>query len=42
TIVLWVLVVLVVSMALYIFCWWRHLRPEVDKPTNPAGSPSSS
>ncbi|OJZ65855.1 DUF4436 domain-containing protein [Mycobacterium paraffinicum] len=29
TLVLWVLVVLVVSMLLYIACWWRHLRPEV-------------
>jgi Domain of unknown function (DUF4436) len=28
TIVLWVIVVLVVSMTLYISCWWRHLRPE--------------
>jgi hypothetical protein len=31
TIVLWVIVVLVISMMLYISCWWRHLRP--DKPT---------
>ncbi|OBF10449.1 DUF4436 domain-containing protein [Mycobacterium sp. ACS4054] len=29
TLVLWVLVVLVLSMLLYIACWWRHLRPEV-------------
>lgn len=28
TIVLWVLVALVVSMLLYIACWWRHLRPD--------------
>ena len=28
TLVLWVLVVLVISMLLYIACWWRHLRPE--------------
>ena len=28
TIVLWVLVVLVISMLLYIACWWRHLRPD--------------
>ncbi len=28
TIVLWVIVVLVISMTLYISCWWRHLRPE--------------
>ena len=33
TVVVWVIVVLVISMTLYIFCWWRHLRPEVDKPT---------
>ncbi|WP_301146182.1 DUF4436 domain-containing protein [Mycobacterium simiae] len=26
TIVLWVIVVLVISMGLYISCWWRHLR----------------
>jgi hypothetical protein len=30
TIVLWVLVALVVSMLLYIACWWRHLRPDSD------------
>ncbi|GAB7146170.1 DUF4436 domain-containing protein [Mycobacterium riyadhense] len=28
TIVVWVLVVLVISMLLYITCWWRHLRPD--------------
>jgi hypothetical protein len=28
-----VIVVLVISMMLYIRCWWRHLRPEADKPT---------
>lgn len=28
TLVLWVLVVLVISMLLYIACWWRHLRPD--------------
>lgn len=33
TIVIWVIVVLVISMMLYIRCWWRHLRPEADKPT---------
>jgi hypothetical protein len=33
TVVLWVIVVLVISMLLYIYCWWRHLRPDVDKPT---------
>ena len=33
TIVLWVVVVLVISMTLYISCWWRHLRPEGETPT---------
>jgi Domain of unknown function (DUF4436) len=33
TIVLWVVVVLVISMVVYISCWWRHLRPEADKPS---------
>jgi Domain of unknown function (DUF4436) len=37
TIVVWVIVVLVISMTLYISCWWRHLKPETptpsDKPT---------
>jgi hypothetical protein len=28
TITLWVIVTLVVSMLIYISCWWRHLRPE--------------
>ncbi|WP_434084949.1 DUF4436 domain-containing protein [Mycobacterium paraterrae] len=28
TVVLWVIVALVVSMLIYITCWWRHLRPE--------------
>ncbi|MGB8386568.1 DUF4436 domain-containing protein [Mycobacterium sp.] len=32
TIVLWVIVVLVISMTLYITCWWRHLRPDADTP----------
>ncbi|OBB67447.1 DUF4436 domain-containing protein [Mycobacterium sp. 852014-50255_SCH5639931] len=41
TLVLWVLVVLVVSMLLYIMCWWRHLRPEVPVPANPVPAPSS-
>ncbi|MCV7409202.1 DUF4436 domain-containing protein [Mycobacterium florentinum] len=31
TIVLWVTVILVISMGLYISCWWRHLRPEPDE-----------
>jgi hypothetical protein len=33
TIVLWVVVVLVISMVLYISCWWRHLRPEGETPS---------
>jgi hypothetical protein len=32
TIVLWVIVVLVISMSIYIYCWWRHLKSDVDKP----------
>ncbi|OBI53166.1 DUF4436 domain-containing protein [Mycobacterium sp. E787] len=28
TVTLWVIVALVNAMLLYIFCWWRHLRPE--------------
>jgi hypothetical protein len=32
TIVLWVIVVLVISMTLYISCWWRHLSPDAEKP----------
>jgi hypothetical protein len=39
--VLWVLVVLVISMLLYIACWWRHLRPEAEQPTPPAESPGT-
>jgi len=42
TIVLWVLVALVISMLLYIACWWRHLRPEAEKPAAPAESESES
>jgi hypothetical protein len=33
TIVLWVVVVLVISMTLYICCWWRHLRPDDEIPS---------
>jgi uncharacterized protein DUF4436 len=36
TVVLWVIVVLVISMSLYISCWWRHLRPEPDQLAAPA------
>ncbi|WP_134426626.1 DUF4436 domain-containing protein [Mycobacterium ulcerans] len=31
-VVVWVIVVLVISMAIYISCWWRHLKPASDKP----------
>jgi hypothetical protein len=41
TIVFWVLVVLVISMLLYIASWWKHLRPEAEKRTNPAASSAS-
>jgi hypothetical protein len=40
TVVLWVIVALVISMMLYIACWWKHLRPKVVAPANPALSPS--
>jgi len=33
TIVLWVIVVLVISMVIYISCWWRHLRPDGEIPS---------
>lgn len=33
TVVLWIIVVLVVSMALYVFCWWRRVRSTSTKPT---------
>jgi hypothetical protein len=37
TVVIWVIVVMVISMTLYIWCWWRHLKPanptHADKPT---------
>jgi len=36
TIVMWVIVVLAISMVLYISCWWRHLRPEPEKPASEA------
>ncbi|BBZ37637.1 DUF4436 domain-containing protein [Mycobacterium conspicuum] len=32
TVTLWVIVVVVMSMLIYISCWWRHLRPEAEKP----------
>ncbi|BEH75441.1 hypothetical protein YM3MPS_12440 [Mycobacterium pseudoshottsii] len=31
-VVVWAIVVLVISMAIYISCWWRHLKPASDKP----------
>lgn len=31
TVTLWVIVTLVMSMLLYVYCWWRHLRPEAEK-----------
>ena len=44
-VVLWVIVVLVLSMMIYISCWWRHLAPEQPqtpaqpaKPAEPAAS----
>ncbi|OBK19930.1 DUF4436 domain-containing protein [Mycobacterium asiaticum] len=39
-VVLWVIVVLVVSMLVYITCWWRHLAPDFDKPAKPSESVS--
>ena len=30
TVVLWVIVVLVFSMVLYVYCWWRDLKPDGD------------
>jgi hypothetical protein len=42
-VVLWVIVVLVISMVLYILCWWRHLRPDaVPAPADPAPATSSN
>ncbi|WP_158018943.1 DUF4436 domain-containing protein [Mycobacterium basiliense] len=32
-VVLWVIVVLVISMMLYVSCWWRHTRPDPDEAT---------
>ena len=33
TIVMWVVVVLAIAMSIYISSWWRHLRPDPEKPT---------
>ncbi len=42
-VVLWVIVVLVLSMMIYISCWWRHLAPEKpeepEKPEKPEKQP---
>jgi hypothetical protein len=35
-VVLWVIVVLVLSMMMYVTCWWRHTAPDYDKPKEPA------
>jgi Domain of unknown function (DUF4436) len=35
TIVMWVIALLVISMVIYISCWWRHLRPEPERPAAP-------
>ena len=42
TVVLWVLVALVISMLLYIACWWRHLSPDAATPANLPAAPSRS
>ena len=31
TVVLWVIVILVLSMTLYVSCWWRHTAPDFDQ-----------
>jgi hypothetical protein len=28
TVVLWVIVALGISMLIYIYCWWRDMRPD--------------
>jgi hypothetical protein len=35
TIVMWVIALLVISMVIYISCWWRHLRPEPEQTPAP-------
>jgi hypothetical protein len=32
-VVVWVILILALSMLLYIFCWWRHSRPEIENST---------
>jgi hypothetical protein len=41
-IVLWVIVVLVLSMLIYITCWWRHTAPDFEKPAKPVEQPAES
>lgn len=36
TVVLWVIVVLVLSMTLYVSCWWRHTAPDFVEPAKSA------
>lgn len=38
TITLWVIVALVNAMLIYIVCWWRHLKPEPEKPSEPVAA----
>ncbi|WP_293001721.1 DUF4436 domain-containing protein [Mycobacterium sp.] len=38
TVVLWVIVVLVISMALYVYCWWRHVNAKPATPPVTAGA----
>jgi hypothetical protein len=43
TVVLWVIVVLVISMGLYVFCWWRHVTtPKAVSASAAPPSPGSS
>jgi Domain of unknown function (DUF4436) len=42
TVVLWVIAILAISMALYIACWWRHLRPDAATPVDPVPAPSTN
>lgn len=42
TLVVWVVVVLVISMLLYVACWWRHLQPHPAQPEELAESPADS
>jgi hypothetical protein len=42
TVVVWVIVILALSMLLYIYCWWRHLRPEANAPTPPSAESTAT